>query len=538
MRILMLGNSLTFANDMPSMLAEITGAEVVHHTRGGARLAEQLNPKTQMGEKTKAALENESWDYVILQEMSNGPITARKTFLANSERLCKKIKAAGAKPIFYATWAYRRGSEDLERLGLAYDVMAAQLAEAYREAAEANEALIAEVGQRFYELADRKDLYAEDGQHPNEQGARLAAETIAAVIKADQDKKRSEAVRMEITEKVRESDMRLRILYMYQLLLKYTDQDHPLTTNQIRALMEKEHGLTMHRTTVSSDVELLNYAGYPIHVKRSRANKYYLEEGQFQLAELKILIDAVESSKFITEKKSAELVEKLTRLTSETNAEDLKRHLYPSGRVKSGNEKGYYIVDAINSAINSGKRISFLYTDYNMKKQQILRNEGNPYTVSPYALVWNGDYYYLVGWYHEKERMNTFRVDRILTQPTVLREDAEPQPEDFDISKYTREVFRMYDTQETAAVTLLCDSSVMRGIIDKFGEDVRVRARDESHFAVTVTVCPSPTFYGWIFQWGGLIKIEGPADVKEGYFEIARQAFDLPGKQSRKKADT
>ena len=116
MRILMLGNSLTFANDMPSMLAEITGAEVVHHTRGGARLAEQLNPKTQMGEKTKAALENESWDYVVLQEMSNGPITARKTFFANSERLCKKIKAAGAMPIFYATWAYQRGSADLERL--------------------------------------------------------------------------------------------------------------------------------------------------------------------------------------------------------------------------------------------------------------------------------------------------------------------------------------------------------------------------------------------------------------------------------------
>lgn len=537
MRILMLGNSLTFANDMPSMLAEITGAEVIHHTRGGARLAEQLNPKTQMGEKTKAALENESWDYVVLQEMSNGPITARKTFLENSERLCKKIKAAGAMPIFYATWAYRRGSEDLNRLGLAYDVMAAQLAEAYRLAAETNEALIAEVGKRFYELADRQDLYAEDGQHPNEQGSRIAAETIAAVIKADQDKKHSEAVRMEITEKVGESDMRLRILYMYQLLLKYTDQDHPLTTNQIRALMEKEHGLTMHRTTVSSDVELLNFAGYPIHVKRSRANKYYLEEGQFQLAELKVLIDAVESSKFITEKKSAELVEKLTRLTSETNAETLKRNLYPSGRVKSGNEKGYYIVDAINSAINSGKRISFLYTDYNMKKQQILRNEGNPYTVSPYALIWNGDYYYVVGWYHEKERMNTFRVDRILTQPTVLKEDAEPQPEDFDISKYTREVFRMYDTEEAAEVTLLCDSSVMRGIIDKFGEDVRIRARDESHFAATVTVCPSPTFYGWVFQWGELIKIEGPADVKEGYFEMARQAFNLPGKQSRKKGN-
>ena len=191
MRILMLGNSFTFYNDMPSMLAEITGAEVVHHTRGGARLAEQLNPDTQMGAKTQEALTGESWDYVVLQEMSNGPITYRESFMNSVAELCKKAKAAGATPILYATWTYQKNCSKLEEMGLEYDVMAAQLSEAYHEAADRNEALIAEVGQRFYEQAEKIDLYAEDGQHPSEVGSRLAAETIAAVIATDQEKKKA-----------------------------------------------------------------------------------------------------------------------------------------------------------------------------------------------------------------------------------------------------------------------------------------------------------------------------------------------------------
>ena len=196
MRILMLGNSFTFYNDMPSMLAELTGAEVVHHTRGGARLAEQLNPETQMGAKTLEALEKEAWDYVVLQEMSNGPITSRESFLNSVASLCEKIRAAGATPILYATWAYRKDCDKLEEMGLEYDVMAAQLSEAYHEAADQNEALIAEVGKRFYAQAGKTELYAEDGKHPNEVGSRLAAETIAAVIAADQEKKKTAAVRL------------------------------------------------------------------------------------------------------------------------------------------------------------------------------------------------------------------------------------------------------------------------------------------------------------------------------------------------------
>ena len=185
----------------------------------------------------------------------------------------------------------------------------------------------------------------------------------------------------------------------------------------------------------------------------------------------------------------------------------LQRNLQISGRVKSGNEKGYYIVDAINEAINDRKQIRLLYTDFDADKKLILRNEGQPYTVSPYTMLWNGDYYYLFGWYHEKERITVFRVDRILTQPEILNRESISQPEDFDISRYTSEVFRMYDTEKTRTVTLVCDNSVMKGIIDKFGMDVPVKHKNKTQFITKVNVCTSSTFYSWVFQWGGKVRI-------------------------------
>lgn len=183
MRILMLGNSFTFTNHIPQMLARLTGAEVVSHTRGGARLSEQLNPKTKLGARTQAALAKERWDYVVLQEMSHGPITAPKSFFSSVERLCKQIRENGATPVLYATWAYQKGGAKLADKGWDYDEMAHTLHEVYRQAAKENNALLADVGQRFYEASSTQNLYAADGVHPNEEGARIAAETLAAVIK-------------------------------------------------------------------------------------------------------------------------------------------------------------------------------------------------------------------------------------------------------------------------------------------------------------------------------------------------------------------
>ena len=188
MRILMLGNSFTAANDLPQRLARLTGAEVMAHTRGGARLAEQLNPKTKLGARTKAALEGEPWDFVILQEMSHGPITTPKRFFSSVEQLCKQIRECGAVPVLYATWAYQKGGGKLTTKGWDYDEMAHKLHDAYHKAAQKNHALAADVGQRFYELSAAQDLYAGDGVHPSELGSRIAAETIAAVIHAHKEK--------------------------------------------------------------------------------------------------------------------------------------------------------------------------------------------------------------------------------------------------------------------------------------------------------------------------------------------------------------
>ena len=188
MRILMLGNSFTFTNNMPKMLADLTGAEMVHHTRGGARLSEQLNPSTKLGSQTQAALQKEKWDYVVLQEMSHGPITAPKSFFSSVERLCGQIRANGAVPILFATWAYQRGEAKLAAKGWDYDEMAQKLSDAYHRAARENNALIADVGRRFYEWFDPQALYAADGVHPSELGSHIAAETIAAVIRQREER--------------------------------------------------------------------------------------------------------------------------------------------------------------------------------------------------------------------------------------------------------------------------------------------------------------------------------------------------------------
>lgn len=189
MRILMLGNSFTTANDLPEMLAKRTGAQVIHHTRGGARLAEHLNPSTGLGARTLAALEAEQWDYVILQEMSNGPLVSPEKFLQSTGLLCEKIRQTGAEPVLYATWAYQKGSKKMESFGMEFEAMAVRMSEMYRMAAEQNNCLLAPVGDVFFEKAAMENLYAEDGCHPGKKGSEIAAELLSELILKDFEKK-------------------------------------------------------------------------------------------------------------------------------------------------------------------------------------------------------------------------------------------------------------------------------------------------------------------------------------------------------------
>ena len=187
LRVLMLGNSFTSANDLPHLLEQALGgpdaAVVAAHTRGGARLAEHLNPKTKMGAATQRAFAEQPWDFVVLQEMSNGPITSPERFRESSKRLCAQIRAIGARPVFYATWAYQEGNARLDKLGLGYRECYEALHDAYAQAARENDALLADVGSAFFAQAANRNLYAADGCHPNEDGSRLAARVIAQTIR-------------------------------------------------------------------------------------------------------------------------------------------------------------------------------------------------------------------------------------------------------------------------------------------------------------------------------------------------------------------
>lgn len=323
-----------------------------------------------------------------------------------------------------------------------------------------------------------------------------------------------------------ETDHQLRILYLYQILLRHSDIDHPVSTKELIDMMEAYHQIKLHRTTIPKYIELLNAGGLEVMEIRSREKKYYLNDRLFELPEVKLLIDAVQSSKFISVGKSRELISKLMMLTSESNAAKLKRNLYVTRRIKSDNEKGYYIVEAINNAINEGKRISFYYSDYNAQKERVLKNDGQPYVLSPYALIWDGDFYYVLGLNHARNQVNTFRVDRISRQPDILDEAATPAPESLNLADYSREVFRMYDTEKPIEVSLLCENSLMKHLVDHFGLDVNTEIVDDEHIRAKVLVCTSPTFYRWVFGWCGRMKIEGPDSVREGYRRMAQIALE------------
>ena len=322
-----------------------------------------------------------------------------------------------------------------------------------------------------------------------------------------------------------ENGTKLRLLYLYQYLLENTSPERPQSTVELMRILKEKYGITVSRNTICNDLLLLRESELHIEYVESTQNKYYYDGQIFEVPELKILIDAVSSSKFITEQKSEALINKLLTQVPIHSAVKLRRHIYASDRVKSDNERGYYIVDAINEAIDTRHKISFCYTDFDVNKNRYVTNEGKPYTVSPYTLMWDGDYYYLRGYCDERQAMRTFRLDRIEKQPDVLRDAALPKPENYSIAEYSKSVFRMFDTDEPVEVTLLCAASNMKVIIDNFGMDVDTTPIDNEHFQVRVKVCTSPTFYRWVFGFGRSIKILGPDKVIEEYKDMCKETL-------------
>ena len=291
-----------------------------------------------------------------------------------------------------------------------------------------------------------------------------------------------------------EKDGRSRILCILKVLRERTDEEHPLSTAELERILREEYGIKAYRITIQKDISALSEAGYDIETIRSTQNKYYFAARTFELPELKLLVDAVESSKFITEKKSRVLVEKLTSMASQHQASALKRNIHIADRIKPQNEQIYYIMDAINDAINQERKISFLYFQYAPGKRKILKNDGE-----------------------------TFRVDRIYRTPLVLQEKAVPRPKKYSIADFAEKAFQLFD-KERYAVSLLCSSEAMNTVLDHFGEKARIEIVNENSFRLQTEVAASPTFFAWVFEFGGAIQIEGPQSVRDAYADLIRRA--------------
>ncbi len=309
------------------------------------------------------------------------------------------------------------------------------------------------------------------------------------------------------------TNQKFKLYRLAQIMLERTDDDHYITMPEIITALG-EYEITADRKSIYTDLKDLEVLG--IEVEGEPAGKgyhYHVVSRPFELPELKLLVDAIQSSKFITEKKTNTLIRKLEKLVSRYEAMKLQRQVYVSGRIKTMNESIYYTVDAIHNAISENKKIRFQYYQWNVKKEMELRREGAYYCVSPWGLSWDDENYYLVGYDSEAREIRHYRVDKMLH----IRMTEEPREgrehfQKLDMADYAKKSFGMFGGKEEK-VKLLVDNSLAGVMIDRFGKDIIMVPGKGEHFTVNVTVHVSRQFLGWIFSLGEKVKILGPEEV-------------------------
>ena len=326
-----------------------------------------------------------------------------------------------------------------------------------------------------------------------------------------------------MSDKNKKNVVKARLLVLTRMFYELTDENHPMDTFEIIDYLA-EHGVPANTKTLRSDIKLLKDQDIDIVTVSSRPNKYFLGARLFEMPEIKLLLDAVASSRFITKNKSKELSRKLTSLTSHNQKKQLTRHMYTTGRVKPGNENVFYYVDLINNAIELKRKISFRIIEFDGRKKKVLRNDGEVYIISPYAMYWNDDFYYVVGWSDKRDTMGAYRIDR-MDEPQILDEKAARKPKGFRVTDYSHKVFEMFAGEEVR-VKLECRNDLIKYVIDRFGMKFETEpATDETTYCY-VDACLSPTFYGWVFGFDGGVKIVDPYEAREKIKSMSMSLFD------------
>ena len=313
------------------------------------------------------------------------------------------------------------------------------------------------------------------------------------------------------------TNQKFKLYYLSRIMLERTDDDHMIDMSEIKTALEA-YGVTADRKSLYDDLEALRVLGVDVIGEKVGRNYYYHVGGkQFEIAELKLLVDAIQSSKFITEKKSKELIKKLTDMASHYEATQLKRQVVVQGRVKTMNESIYYFVDDVHRAIAENKKIRFEYMKWNEQKKMVRRKDGS-YIVSPWALTWDDENYYLIAFDEEAGCIKHFRVDKLKSIEVLdeLREGKE-EFKAFNLAKYAKMSFGMFGGKSTK-VKIAFDNEMAGVFIDRFGRDISIYPADKKGWSeITVDVAMSDQFLGWIFALGPKVKILSPEDVVDRY---------------------
>lgn len=319
---------------------------------------------------------------------------------------------------------------------------------------------------------------------------------------------------------------KLKIIYIMKFFFEETDENNYVTIVDIIKYLN-EFGIKAERKALYTDIDALREVGFDIKGFKERGNYYYhLVSRDFELAELKLLVDLVKASKFITSKKSEDLIKKLSRLTSKYDAKKLKRHVHIERHVKTYNENIYYNVDKLHNAINNNMKISFKYYKWNLDKRLVAKKAGSLYRVSPWALMWRNENYYMIGFDYYSNIIKHYRVDKMKNiQFLKVKREGEKEFKGIELLKYPKGIFGMY-SGEVEIVRLECRNNLVGVIIDRFGRDIHIKKIDMGRFSVDVEIQVSKKFLAWVIGLGDGIKIMEPKYVVEMMKEEGRRIVE------------
>lgn len=325
----------------------------------------------------------------------------------------------------------------------------------------------------------------------------------------------------------RNESQKLKLLHLQQILCRQTDEEHPMTVPELLDALAAR-GIPAERKSIYRDLDQLRQFGLDVQCRRGRARApgWFVGGREFELAELKYLVDAVQASRFLTERKSHQLIDKLEGLSSVHQARQLRRQVFVSGRVKTMNESIYYTVDKLHAALSAQRAVTFRYFDYDMHHQRAFRHGGKRYHISPYGLIWSGESYYLVGYDEQSATLRHYRVDKmaqlVVTGLPLTGKDRYP---DFDPAVYGGKHFGMFaGTEQT--VKLRCAGHMAGVVLDRFGLDSILVPEEADTFTVTLSLVLSPQFFGWLFGLDGQVVLLSPQSAVEEYRQRLQQAAD------------